>query len=162
METENAAMAYSRCAHLRSRLRPAKCIVRSGGCKPVGGGRSAGRMAVPRHVGAVSLSAAISIGPFATRLAAQTAAPAPYENMPELPHPAFASASTLTCRSDLPSIPRRAIASSASATSKSLKQYCASRADLEINVAHSDTQNHFATISAQGCRLGYYSKSAAI
>jgi hypothetical protein len=33
-------------------------------------------------VGAVSLTAATLIGPFATRLAAQTAAAVPYENMP--------------------------------------------------------------------------------
>jgi glyoxylase-like metal-dependent hydrolase (beta-lactamase superfamily II) len=38
-------------------------------------------------VGAVSLTAATSIGPFATRLAAQTAAPVPYENMPEIAPP---------------------------------------------------------------------------
>src|SRR5258708_34049130 len=38
-------------------------------------------------VGAVSLTAATSIGPFATRLAAQPTAPVPYENMPEIAPP---------------------------------------------------------------------------
>ena len=38
-------------------------------------------------IGAVSLTAATSIGPFATRLAAQTAAAVPYENMPEIAPP---------------------------------------------------------------------------
>ena len=37
--------------------------------------------------GAAILIAAISIGPFPTRLAAQTAAPIPYENMPEIAPP---------------------------------------------------------------------------
>jgi glyoxylase-like metal-dependent hydrolase (beta-lactamase superfamily II) len=37
--------------------------------------------------GAAMLIAAISIGPFPTRLAAQTAAPIPYENMPEIAPP---------------------------------------------------------------------------
>jgi glyoxylase-like metal-dependent hydrolase (beta-lactamase superfamily II) len=37
--------------------------------------------------GAAVLIAAISIGPFPTRLAAQTAAPIPYENMPEIAPP---------------------------------------------------------------------------
>src|SRR5712671_6769074 len=37
--------------------------------------------------GASMLIAAISIGPFPTRLAAQTAAPIPYENMPEIAPP---------------------------------------------------------------------------
>jgi len=37
--------------------------------------------------GAAILIAAISIGPFATQLAAQTAAPVPYENMPEVAPP---------------------------------------------------------------------------
>jgi len=38
-------------------------------------------------VGAVSLTAVTSTGPFPTRLAAQTAAPVPYENMPEIAPP---------------------------------------------------------------------------
>src|SRR5258708_2225522 len=68
------------------------CVRPRGPRKLTPAGQSKARPAVTASrflvvAGAATLIAAISIGPFPTRLAAQTAAPIPYENMPEIAPP---------------------------------------------------------------------------